>query len=146
MKVEVRIDASVSEPTVLVLTHRMTDEVQSVLRKLSETEPKMIVGFRDDTAAVLDEKEIIRIYAASGKVYAVLLTGEYLLKQRLYELEERLKPYCFVRISNSEVINLKKVKSFDLSYAGTICVSLADNSTAYVSRRYVPKIKEVLGI
>jgi len=68
------------------------------------------------------------------------------LRLRLYELEERLRPFSFVRISNSEIINLKRVRSFDLSLVGTICVTLSDGSKAYVSRRYVPKIKEVLGI
>ena len=76
----------------------------------------------------------------------MLPTGEYTLRLRLYEAEERLKPLRFVRISNSEIINLKKVRSFDLSFTGTICVILADGSKTYVSRRYVSKIKEVLGI
>ena len=51
-----------------------------------------------------------------------------------------------MRISNSEIVNLKKVRGFDLSFAGTICVSLSDGSVTYVSRRYVSKIKQVLGI
>lgn len=68
------------------------------------------------------------------------------MRQRLYELEERLDKGSFVRISNSEIINMKKVKGFDLSFTGTICVSLSNGTTTYVSRRYVAKIKQVLGI
>ena len=107
---------------------------------------KLIAGFREDTVTVLDERDILKIYAAGGKVYAVLPSGEYTLRLRLYEIEERLKPQHFVRISNSEIINLKKVKSFDLSFTGTICVVLSDGSKTYASRRYVAKLKEVLGI
>ena len=146
MQIEVKMDAAVSETKVIVLTNAMTDEVKAVLRKLTETDNKMIVGFQDDIVTVLDEKEITRIYASNGKVYAVLPSGEYWLKHRLYELEERLKPFHFVRISNAELVNLKNVKTFDLSYTGTICVSLTDGGVAYVSRRYVGRIKEVLGI
>ncbi len=72
--------------------------------------------------------------------------GEYLLRMRLYEAEERLDQTRFVRISNSEIINLKMAKRFDLSFSGTICVNLAGGQTAYVSRRYVAKIKRLLGI
>ncbi|MED9904978.1 MAG: hypothetical protein UFG06_12480 [Lachnospiraceae bacterium] len=36
--------------------------------------------------------------------------------------------------------------NFDLSYAGTIAVKLTDGTTAFVSRRYVNKIKQMLGI
>ena len=146
MQVEVKLDKSVTEPKVVILTDRMSEEVNTLVQMLSETEPKLIAGFRDDTVTVLDEQEILRIYAAGGKVYAVLPSGEYVLRLRLYEAEERLKQRQFVRISNSEIINLKKARSFDLSFTGTICVVLSDGSRTYVSRRYVSRIKEVLGI
>ena len=146
VQVEVKIDKSAAEPKVTILTDRMTDEVRSIVQMLSESEPRLMAGFREETVTVLDEKEILRIYAANGKVYAVLPSGEYTLRLRLYEIEERLKAQHFVRISNSEIINLKKVKSFDLSFTGTICVILSDGSKTYASRRYVSKLKEVLGI
>ena len=146
VQVEVKLDTAATEPKVIILTNRMTEEVHSIVQMLSETEPKLIAGFREDTVTVLDEKDILKIYAANGKVYAVLPSGEYTLRLRLYEIEERLKPQHFVRISNSEIINLKKVKSFDLSFTGTICVVLSDGSKTYASRRYVAKLKEVLGI
>lgn len=106
----------------------------------------MIAGFRNDTLELLDPQRMIRIYASGGKVYAVTEDGEYTLRLRLYEMEERLDKSCFVRISNSEIINLKKVKSFDLSFSGTICVSLSGGTVTYVSRRYVARIRKVLGI
>ena len=146
MQVEVKIDKSVAKPRVIIVTSEITEEINALVQTLSESGPRMIAGFRDDTVTVLDEKDILRIYAANSRVYAVLRSGEYILRLRLYELEERLKSSRFVRISNSEIINLKKVGSFDLSFAGTICVTLTDGSKTYVSRRYVTKIKEVLGI
>jgi DNA-binding LytR/AlgR family response regulator len=146
VQVEVRLDSTVTEPKVVILTDQMTEEVNAILRMLSESEQKLIAGFRDDTAAVLDEKDILRIYAANGKVFAVLPSGEYTLRMRLYEAEERLKQHNFIRISNSEIINLKKVRNFDLSFIGTVCVVLSDGSKTYASRRYVTRLKGVLGI
>ncbi len=146
MQVEIRIDSTVREPKVIVLTDRMTDEVNEIVRKISEAEPAMLAGFREDTVTVLDPEEIYRIYAANGKVFAVTAKEEYSLRMRLYEAEERFRGSSFVRISNSEMINLKTVRSFDLSLAGTICVSLKNGETAYVSRRYVSRIKEALGM
>lgn len=54
---------------------------------------------------VLDQHDIIRLYATNGKGYAVTEDGEYQLRLRLHELEERLDKDDFVRISNSEIIN-----------------------------------------
>ena len=146
MQVEIKIDSTVREPKVIVLTDRMTDEVNEIVRKISETEPTMLAGFREDTVTVLDPEEIYRIYAANGKVFAVTGKAEYTLRMRLYEVEERFRRSSFVRISNSEIINLKTVRSFDLSLAGTIRVALKNGEEAYVSRRYVGKIKEALGM
>ena len=146
MQVEIKIDSTVREPKVIVLTDRMTDEVNEIVRKISETEPTMLAGFREDTVTVLDPEEIYRIYAANGKVFAVTGKAEYTLRMRLYEVEERFRRSSFVRISNSEIINLKTVRSFDLSLAGTIRVALKNGEAAYVSRRYVGKIKEALGM
>ena len=146
VQVEVKLDADFTEPKVIILANRITEEVNAVIQMLSETEPKLITGFRKDTVAVLDEKDILKIYAANGKVFAVLPSGEYTLRLRLYEVEDRLKHKHFVRISNSEIINLKKVRSFDLSFTGTICVVLSDGSKTYASRRYMTKLKGVLGI
>ena len=146
MQIEIKIDSTAREPKLLILTDRVTEEVNEIVRKISEAEPHVIAGLRGDTVKVLDADDILRVYAAGGKVFAVTNEGEYQLRLRLYELEERLRRDRFVRISNSEIINLKKVRHFDLRLAGTVCVTLSDGSTSYVSRRFVAKIKEILGL
>lgn len=146
MQVEIKIDPSQPEPKVVITAASMTEEVNRIVRRLSEEIPQVISGTRDGKLEVLEPEELIRIYAASGKVFAVTGKGEYTLRLRLYELEERLSPHQFVRISNSEIIHLKKVVNFDLSFAGTIYVKLSNGTVTYVSRRYVSKIKKVLGI
>lgn len=146
MEIEIKIDAAFTKPKVVILANRMTEEVNELVKKLSEEPSRMLAGFRGDALKLLEQPEIIRIYANGGKVFAVSPEGEFLMRLRLYELEERLDASYFVRISNSEIINLKRVKGFDLSFAGTICVTLLDGTVTYASRRYVSKIKHVLGI
>lgn len=146
MQVEIKIDDSCSEPKVIILTDSMTEEINELVQKLSENNSRIISGSRDGRIEILEQNDLIKIYAGNGRVFAVTDHGEYVLRLRLYEAEERLNSAQFVRISNSEIINLKKVKNFDLSFAGTICVELVNDTTAYVSRRYVQKIKKILGI
>lgn len=146
MQIEIKIDQTCTEPKVIVLTDRMSEEINEIVRKLSEEAPEMLAGFREDFLELIEPRDIIRVFAEGGKVIAVTDRGEYTLRQRLYELEERLSKAKFTRISNSEIINLRKARRFDLSIAGTICVSLANGQVSYVSRRYVAKIKQILGI
>lgn len=146
MKVEIQIDADCREPVILVKTDRITPEIQELARRLSSDAPRVLVGQRDGEWRMLDQADILRVYGQDGRVLAVTGEGEFALRQRLYQLEEWLDGKSFVRISNSEIINLKWVKGFDLSFAGTICVTLADGSASYVSRRYLPRIKRILGL
>ena len=120
--------------------------MSSIVKKLSENVSQIISGYKDEKIEILEPADLIRIYANSGKVFAVTGKGEYTLQLRLYEAEERLPSNQFIRISNSEIINLKKVNNFDLSFTGTICVKLSNGIITYVSRRYVPKLKKILGI
>lgn len=146
MQIEIKIDESAAEPKVIVIANKMSEEVDEIVRRISERKTEMLAGFADDTVTILETKDIFRIYSADSKVFARTIDKEYVLRLRLYELEDKLTAAGFVRVSNSEIINLKKVKNFDLSFTGTICVTMIDGSVTYVSRRYVSKIKKVLGM
>ncbi len=146
MQVEIKIDDSYTEPKIIILTASMTEDINNLMQKLSDDNPRIISGSRNGKIEVLEQSDLVRVYSSNGKVFAVTNTGEYILRLRLYEAEGRLNPSQFVRISNSEIINLKKVKNFDLSLTGTIYVELMNGTTTYVSRRYVSKIKKILGM
>jgi len=146
MQVEIKIDANCDETKVTITASKITDEIGELVKKISEHTPSVLVGFKNDSATILDCGNVIRFYSANQKVYAVTEDTEYTIRLRLYELEQRLNSAEFVRISNSEIINLKEIKGFDLSFAGTICVQFRNDSVSYVSRRYVSKIKQILGM
>ena len=144
MQVEINLDDSCTEPKIVIYTASMSEDVQTIVHTLTDSPLQILFGKQGEKIQPLIQEDLIRVYAAGGKVFAVTDSGEYTLRQRLYELESRLPPSQFVRISNSEIINLKKVDHFDLNFAGTICVKLSDGSTTYVSRRYVSKLKKRL--
>lgn len=145
MQIEVKIDERMKETKVIIVTPKMDETVSELMKRISEERPQVIAAFLDGTVCLLDQGEIYRIYSQEGEVFCQTQTGAWNLHLRLYELEERLDRR-FARISNSEIINLHRVKYFDLSYAGTIRVTMKNGDTTYVSRRYVSKIKKALGI
>ncbi len=146
MQVEIKIDSAYVEPKIIIITAAMTEDVNMIVDKLSKETPQIISGSKNEKIEVIEQEDLIRVYANAGKVFVVTDKGEYTTRLRLYEMEERLNSNQFVRISNSEIINFKKVKNFDLSFMGTICVEFLNGTTTYVSRRYVSKIKTILGI
>lgn len=146
LKVEIKLEENCSETKAIIVTDKMTEEISQLSRCLANERSQELIGFDGENAELLDQTDIIRIYASNGKVYALTDRQEYALRMRLYEVEEKLNNASFVRISYSEIINIKKVKKFDLSLVGTIRVSLSNGDISYVSRRYVKKIKQTLGL
>ncbi len=146
MQVEIQLDAACTEPQVIIRTAQVDDAVQALAKRISDTPPQMLTGSRDGVIEILNPSELIRIFADGGKTVAVTENGMYDLRLRLYEAEERLPHSSFVRISKSEIVNLHKVKSFDLSFTGTICIRFLNDTVTYVSRRYVREIKQILGV
>ena len=146
MKIDVALDPALRELLVKILAPGETEELAALLARL-EGEPPALLGFREGGAVPLDPAEILRFYGEDKEVRAQTLNGEiYTVRQRLYELEERLDRRTFLRVSHSEIVNWKRVTALDLSLTGTIRVTLEGGAVTYVSRRYVKKIKEVLGI
>ena len=142
MQLNIKIDANYEEPVTLITTARMTDEVNRIVDFINQSDAvtTIISGIKNGKVELLEQESLFRIYAAKTEY------DLYQLRLRLYELEERLDDTLFVRISNSEIVNLKKVKNLDLSFVGTICMELSNGDVSYVSRRYVSKIKRLLGL
>jgi len=58
MKIEVKIESTYQEPKVIIFTDHMTDEVNEIIRKLSESIPQMIAGFQGNLLRVIDQDEV----------------------------------------------------------------------------------------
>lgn len=146
MKIDLHIDPALTEVTVSVCAPARTAEVNALLDRLSAGDGPLL-GFRENgTAVPLDLEDILRFYGEDKSVCVQTVDGVYTVRARLYELEERLASRRFARISHSEIVNLKQVTALDLGLTGTIRMTLRGGVTAYASRRYVRKIKEVLGL
>ena len=146
MDFEIKIDEAYKLPKTFVYTDKITEEVLRIKSFVLKNSESILIGFLNEKIKILNPAKIYRIYTENSKVIAECMDEKFLVKKRIYQLEEILKSKKFVRISNSELINLNLVDSFDLSYSGTISVKMKNKSKTFVSRRYVKKIKETLGI
>ena len=149
MKVELNIDPSALETKVLITSREQSRTVDALYEHITAFGKKgleTLTAYRDDMARIVNVADIFRIYTGNQKVYIQTPQDEYTIRRRLYELEAVLDKRQFLRISNSEIVNVKKIQDIDLRITGRICIQFADGSQTYVSRRYIPKIKKCLGI
>ena len=146
VEVEVVLDPERRDIRVTICAPAVTPEVEALAARLLAEESGKILGFRGAEAAPLDPADILRFYGEDKEVRAQTAAGLYTVRQRLYELEERLAALRFARISHSEIVNLRQVTALDLTLTGTIRITLSDGTVCWASRRYVKRIKEVLGL
>ena len=144
MEVEIRIDPELKQPKLVIHAPQETPQLRQLADQLAALSLGPVQVWEEERSYLLQQGEFLRFYTQGKGVCAQTRDKNFTVRLRLYELEEQLDPLRFVRISNSEIINLETVTAVDLSLTGTICMTLDGRFTSYVSRRYVKKIKEVL--
>lgn len=146
MEVEIKLDPNCTQPKVIIYTNEITQEINDLAKSLSGVEYSSIAGYKSGEILLIRPDDIIRIYSQGQKILAQLEKDTVQLKYRLYELENRLTGTSFMRISNSEIVNFKKVVSLDMNMSGTISLKYKSGEKSFVSRRYIEKIKKYLEI
>lgn len=147
MKVRIKLDPACTEPVLTIEAAQLTPQLQALAQRLESEDRGRLLGWQGDTVTVLSSADLTRFYTQDRGVFCQDAAGEtYALRLRLYELEEVLDPRQFVRISNSELVNLHQITALDLKLSGTIKLTLAGGSLCFVSRRNVKKLKEALGL
>ena len=121
------------------IINKIIENVQNVSENIDT-----IIGIKENNVSIIDVSDIICFYAMEQKIYCRTKLGEFKIKKKLYELEECLDKNIFVRISNSCIVNIKFVQSFDLSMIGNIVVKFKDGTYEYVSKRRIPFVMKFL--
>lgn len=146
MKVRLDINKDYDEVCINVCAPKDTEEIRDIYNRIKNIFEESFIVHDGKEAITVNVSDIIRIYGANKQVYIHTDQGQFRINERLYEMEERLDKRCFVRISNSEIVNIGRLRRMDTSLAGTIKMYLDEGTETYVSRRYVPVIKKTLGI
>ena len=144
MKLELNIDEKVKETLVVVSANKIDIEVQNLINYI-EYSSEYLIGIVEDKASIIDIGEIIRVYIEDRKTFVVTLKDTYVVKKKLYEVENMVTRN-FIKISQSEIANIKFIKNLDFSNTGTIVIKYKNSDISYVSRRMIKEFKLKLGI
>ncbi|WP_315110253.1 LytTR family DNA-binding domain-containing protein [Clostridium intestinale] len=146
LKLEIKIEPNLKESKIVIFTSEVTEEIKEIINKINKTQGKVFKGIKDEKIYLVNPNEIYYFYAENQKVLAKIDKHSLQIKSKLYELEEQLEGTNFIRISNSVIANIDKIKNLEMSFNGTLCIRFINGDVEYSSRRYVKKIKEYLGL
>lgn len=145
MKVKVNIDEKLDEIFIEIYTPSKEDENLPFILENLKMEKYVLNGYIEEKIYLLNVNDIYSIYAENKKVYAHTKDKIYRVNYRLYKLEKILNGNKFVRISNSAIINIYKIENLEATN-GMITINFKNGEKEYISRRYLKKIKKILGI
>ena len=119
-------------------------EIENDLITLSKNVIEKVIGVKDNDIFIIDVSDIIIFYSEDKNNYCKTKNGIFKIKEKLYYLEENLPQKKFIRISNSVIVNIDRVISFNTSIIGSILVRLEDGTNEYVSKRRVSDVMRFL--
>lgn len=143
MKFSLYIDPSREEEVVVYARKKslLTEKLEQITEEFSNE----IIGYTENEITKLNISDVICFIVENNRIYALTNAKKYLIKQRLYNLEENFSK-SFVKINQSCLANINKIERFDSSISCTLKVVFKNGYTDYVSRRNVKAIKERLGL
>ena len=132
------------EEEVIVYAHKNTDKIEKIKAIVCE-KAELLKGYLENDIVLLTFDEIYCFAIERGRLYALTKDKRLLLKERLYQIEERIDG-DFIKINQSCVVKIDKIERFSASFGGALKVKLKNGYTDYVSRRQIKAIKERMGI
>ncbi len=143
MKCQTIIDQN-HEEEVFIYAHRKTKRIEEIERFVLSEEPELL-GYSGSDIVKLTLSEIDCFTIRDSKVFAMTQHESYQMKKPLYQLE-KLADERFLKINQSCLANMKKIKKFDVSLSGALVVIFENGYRDYVSRRRLKAVKERMGI
>lgn len=146
MEVKLRENHNLDENQMVIEVREITEEIENSSQHIKTIlSPAILKGRQGDKIRLVDVKDIYRVFIENRKVMIGLIDSKLTVSERLYQIEEKLS-VDFVKISQSELINITYVRQFELQKNGFMKVIMKNGDVTYSSRRYLNKIKERLGL
>lgn len=147
VEIEVVLNENYVDPKVTIKTRANTQQVENIIYAIenaSENDFPQIAANDFDRLVLVSQRDIVRLYIEGRKVCLQTEDSTYTVRRTLSALEDDLNPSRFLRISQSEIINLYKVKCFDISVSGTIGVEFDCGIKTWASRGRMKQVREIL--
>ncbi len=145
--IKVVIDANCIEPRVEIHTKNETEIVGTIINAIETVArnkyPPVMVQDKG-VVRFISQRDIYRIRTEGREVRLDTADSSYPVKGTMTKFENELDEERFFRISQSEIINLYKVDSFDFNIAGTVGVLFDNGVRSYVARRCVKPLRDKL--
>ncbi len=143
MKIKMEIDENLTEEEIVIRGSALTEEMAAVQRAVADvlSRKQTLTFYKNETEYYIPLDEILFFETEGGSISAHTAGDVYVVKYKLYELEQVL-PRKFIRVSKSTILNVSKVYSVERNLTASSIVQFAGtHKQVYVSRNYFKSLK-----
>lgn len=113
-----------------------------LIQYLIQLDSRYVIGYIHEREYKLNPKDIIYIEGFSKEAYIHTLDKQYRTTKKLYELEEILLPYDFIRINKSMILNMNNIYCLIPDVQRRYVVLLKNKEKLLITRNYVMGFKK----
>lgn len=145
MKIEIFVDEEATDLQISVTCKQLSPDVEKILATLRMMNHQLTVR-KNDEIYLLDIADVIYIESVDRRCFIYTADEIYESNFRLYELEQQLEEYGFVRVSKSFLIHLQKIHSLKADINRKIRITMSNGEQIMASRQYADELKKRLGV
>lgn len=146
-RVELTLDEELDENHIVIQCQSQTlgAKIMSHLNSLNGDRRRLVVKQAEEYVMV--QKSEIIFAEVYGKELTLYTQKEELKTSKtLSSLMGELSKEKFVQVSKSSVLNMEMIQRVEPSFSGNLVARMANGMKVSISRRYVPQLKNMLGI
>jgi len=144
VKINVDIDEKYKDTQITIQSNEWSPEIQRLIDFINQQKPDRLFGVDGEQTVLLDPNEIDFFHVENRKTYAQMKNDKMEIRMKLFEIEENFFDKGFMRFSKSVIGNVNRIRRFELSFNGNLCVYFQSGSKEYISRKYVSAVKKRL--
>ena len=147
MKTELIIDEQLNEDEVKIHTKTATAgaRVLSYIDHFTTDRENLIIR-SDEELLMIQKSDVISAEVQDKTLTIYTKTEEIVTSKSLRELLEELNSETFLKVSKAEMLNIQMINRVEPSFSGNLIARMKNGKKVSISRRYVSKLKERLGI
>ena len=143
MQVHVEIGEDLPETVITIRCREKTPYINKLIAALKIVDRQIVVNCGGNITS-LNLDAVLYIESVDRKCFVYTEKETCETDSRLYELEQQLRDYLFVRISKSAIVNLKNIKSIKTHIGRRLLIILNNGEQLIASRQYADAIRKLL--
>lgn len=145
MKITILEKAADEEDEIIIKCGYLDENLTRLINQFKGGKGKMNF-YKDSKIVLVEPGEILYFESVDDTVFAYTKDCVYETKSKLYQLEEELPSNTFFRANKAVIVNVDKIDSLLPIFGGRFEAILQNGYKVVISRNYLGKLKEMLGL